>query len=377
MSITAVRATAVRIPVQAGISQSTRKLVQRDYVMVTIEDSDTDAVGVGVSYVGTAGGRSAAEAIDDVLASTLLGADPADIAGLWARLYQESLMQGRRGMVVRCIAAIDIALWDLAGKRARLPLAQLLGGRTGGIPAYASGGYYRAGDPDPAATVRAEIELNRSLGFVDHKIKVGGLPPAADARRVAAAIEVIDGTGRLAVDANNAYRTPAEAIRATRILERAAGDAGLWWMEEPLSPEDIAGHARIAGAVDTPVATGEIHQTRWEFLSLLNQNAAAILQADAGVVGGVSEWLTIARTALTFGVPVAPHWHANLHVHLVAASENGLVVEHFSKDKGIYNLEEIMTPESRLVFADGHVIVPERPGVGWEFDEALIRKYEV
>ena len=369
MTISSLSARAIRVPVTAAISQSTRRLTQRDYLLVSVQDSESASVGVGLTYIGTAGGRAAVECVDDLLASTVLGSDANDIVGLWSRLYQESLMQGRRGIVLRCIAAIDTALWDLAAKRSQLPLASFLGGSTNPVPAYASGGYYKRGDEFPEETVRAEIRFNQSLGFTDHKIKVGGMSPRDDARRVAAAAEVIGGQGRLAVDANNAYRTPEEAIEATRVLARAAGESGLWWMEEPLSPEDIAGHARIARAVDTPIATGEIHQTRWEFLQLLQQGAASVLQADVGVVGGVTEWLTIARTALSFGVPLAPHWHANMHVHLVAASENGLAVEHFAREKGIFNLEEVLVPESRITYANGCVHVPERPGIGWDFDE--------
>lgn len=377
MAITAVTARGVRVPVTVDISQSTRKLNQRDYIIVQIHDSDTELVGEGLSYVGTAGARSAVELIDDVLSSTIIGRDPADTTGIYASVYQEGLMQGRRGILIRCIAAIDTALWDLASKRAGLPLSSMLGGRTGPVPAYASGGYYKAGDTNRPNTIREEIEFNKSLGFTDHKMKVGGASVKEDAQRVRAAISVLDPGERLAVDANNAYKTPAEAIHATRALEAATDGHGLWWMEEPLTPDDIAGHARISRAVDTPVATGEVHQTRHEFLQLLQQGAAAILQTDAGVVGGITEWMTIARTALSYGVPVAPHWHANIHVHLVAAAENGLVVEHFAKAKGIYNMEELMTPESRLEFKDGNVIVPDRPGIGWTFDPEKLDHYEV
>lgn len=377
MAITSVKARGIRVPVTVEISQSTRRLHQRDYLIVEIADSETEYVGLGISYIGTAGAKAAVESVEDILADTIIGADASDVTSLYARLYQESLMQGRRGMIIRCIAAIDIALWDLAAKRAAVPLAVLLGGRTGKIPAYASGGYYRAGDTARADTVREEIEFNKSMGFVDHKIKVGGVAPREDALRVEAALEVINGEGRLALDANNAYRTPAEAIHATKVLEAAAGREGLWWMEEPLSPEDIAGHAKVAQSVSTPIATGEVHQTRYEFLSLLQQGSASIIQADAGVVGGITEWLTIARTALSFGVPLAPHWHANIHTHLVAASENGLVVEHFAQDKGIFNLEEVLTPESRLQYADGHVLVSDQPGIGWVLDEEKARTFEI
>lgn len=377
MVITSVHARGVRVPVSVEISQSTRELRQRDYITVQIRDSTSSLVGQGMSYIGTAGAKAAVHLIDDVLTPTVVGSDSSDVTGLYAKMYQEGLMQGRRGILIRCIAAIDIALWDLAAKRAGMPLASMLGGHTGAVRAYASGGYYKAGDPDRMATVREEIDFNKSLGFKDHKIKVGGVPIEEDVQRVKAATVALADDERLAVDANNAYRTPAEAIRAIRALEAATDGRGLWWMEEPLTPDDIVGHAMISRSVDTPVATGEVHQTRYEFLQLLQEGAASILQTDAGVVGGITEWMTIARTALSFGIPVAPHWHANIHVHLVAAAENGLVVEHFARRKGIYNMEELLTPDSRLEFHNGKVYVPTRPGIGWEFDQDKLAYFEV
>jgi L-alanine-DL-glutamate epimerase-like enolase superfamily enzyme len=265
----------------------------------------------------------------------------------------------------------------LSAKRKGVPLAVLLGGNVKAVPAYASGGYYRADNRSWNQAVVDEIQQNQAHGFRDHKIKVGGLSVAEDAQRVAAAIEAIGTDGRLALDANNAYRNVPEALHAIRAFERAAGDAGLWWIEEPLSPDDIEGHRQITKAVQTPIASGEIHQTRWEFRSLIERQAVAILQPDAGVLGGVSEWIRVARAAETFGIPTAPHWHANLHVHLAAASTNCIAVEHFALEKDLYNFELLLTAPTRLVFQDGQVFVPPRPGIGVEFDETSLERFMI
>src|SRR5262245_44024503 len=330
MSITRVAARTARLPLNKPTRMSTRVLNQRDYVTVAIETDDTDQIGVGYAYAGTSGGRIVRDAVNDLLSPTLVGQSPDSILELWEKMYQETLLSGRRGAVIRALSAVDIALWDLSAKRKGVPLAVLLGGRVQAVPAYASGGYYRADDRSWTQAVVDEIRENQANGFRDHKIKVGGLSVAEDAQRVAAAIEAVGRAGRLALDANNAYRNVPEALQAIRSFERAAGNVGLWWIEEPLSPDDIEGHRQLTGAVQTPIASGEIHQTRWEFRSLIECRAVAILQPDAGVVGGVSEWLRIARTAETFGIPTAPHWHANLHVHLAAASTNCIGVEHFA-----------------------------------------------
>jgi L-alanine-DL-glutamate epimerase-like enolase superfamily enzyme len=148
-------------------------------------------------------------------------------------------------------------------------------------------------------------------------------------------------------------------------------------VEEPLSPDDVEGHRAIAREIETPVATGEIHQTRWDFRQLLEREAADLLQPDVAVIGGVSEWIRVARAAETFGIPIAPHWHANVHAHLAAASPNCIAIEHFALQKDIYNFELLLTPESRLVVKDGAAIVPDRPGIGVEFDEAVLSGYEI
>jgi L-alanine-DL-glutamate epimerase-like enolase superfamily enzyme len=358
MLISHVAARLVRVPVARPVAMATRVLRQRDYVLVTIRAGDAE--GTGYCYAGTSGGTVVREAIRSDLAAVLVGGDAEDIAGLWDRMYAETLLSGRRGAVLRAMSAIDVALWDLLARRCGLPLAVVLGGGRGPVAAYASGGYYRPEDGVTAAEqVAAEIQDNQALGFADHKIKVGGLAPGLDADRVAAAAGVIGRGGRLALDANNAYRTVKETMRAMRMFQDAADTTELWWIEEPLMPDDIAGHAELARRLETPVATADI------------------LQPDAGVLGGVSEWMRTARTAESFGIPVAPHWHANLHVHLAAAAPNCVAVEHFALEKDIYNFEALITPETRTEVRDGKLIVPDRPGLGIEFDPAQVQKFTV
>ncbi|GAB2531373.1 mandelate racemase/muconate lactonizing enzyme family protein [Nocardia heshunensis] len=374
MSITKIRTRAVAVPVDKPTRMSNRELNVRHYLLVEVEaDGHT---GVGYTYAGTGAGPLAKLAADSLLAPVYLGADENDVSSLWERAYQETLLEGRRGTVIRALSALDIALWDLRAKRASLPLVSLLGGSTDPLPSYASGGYYRPDEGSWTDAVMREIDFNASQGFTDHKIKVGGLPVAEDARRVAAAVAAIGDTGRLSLDANNAYRSVAEARTAIEAFERAAGDRPLWWFEEPLSPEAIAGHAELSRTIRTPVATGEIHQTRWEFRPLI-EAGIPVLQCDAGVAGGVTEWLRIANTAATFGLQMAPHWHHNLHVHLCGAIPNALVVEYFALEKGIYNFELLLTPESRLHYADNHVHIPDRPGLGIDFDREMLDKFEI
>ncbi|EYT51662.1 mandelate racemase [Leucobacter sp. UCD-THU] len=372
MKIVSVSARDVGVPLKTPTRISTREILARHYLLINVE-TDEGVEGIGYAYSGTVGGEAFVKVVEDLIAPLIIGADAHDVTGIWARVYQEGLLAGRRGLLIRALSAVDIALWDAKAKSAGLPLAAYLGGDvTAPVPAYASGGYYLAGEAEPARAVREEMELNRERGFTDHKIKVGALPVAGDAERIAAALEVIGGSGRLAIDANNAYADVPEALAAIREFERVAGDHQIWWYEEPLSPDKIAGHADLVRRVKTPIATGEIHQTRWDFRQLIENRAADILQLDVGVLGGITEYLRVAAAADAFDLPTAPHWHANVHAQLAAALPNTVTVEHFILEKDIYNFERIVTEETRLRYADGAVLLSGRPGIGVAFDEDMI-----
>lgn len=377
MTITSLEAVAVRIPVARPTRIATRVLDKRDYVLVRVTRDDMALGGVGYVYAGTSGGALVADAVTALLRPLLIGRPADDIIGAWDAMYQETLLHGRRGAVMRSIAAVDVALWDLAAKKAELPLAVMLGGSTAPVPAYASGGYYQPEAGGWADAVSREISSNIDSGFVDHKIKVGGLSVPEDAARVSAAVDAMGGRGRLALDANNAYRSVADAEAALRAFEAAAGDTRLWWFEEPLSPDDARGHARLRERCRTPIATGEIAASRWEFRELIELGSADVLQPDAGVLGGVTEFMRVAGAAATFGLPIAPHWHANLHGQLARAATNCLTVEHFALDKDIYNFELLVTPETRMEVSEGHVLLSERPGMGLTLDEEAVQRFAV
>ncbi len=139
-------------------------------------------------------------------------------------------------------------------------------------------------------------------------------------------------------------------------------------------PDDIEGSASVAAAVRTPVATGEIEATRWGFQQLIHHRAAAILQPDAAVCGGITEWRKIAALAAAHGITVAPHWFADLHVHLVAVTSNATWVEFFTDTK-VFNFMRLL--KSSVEMRDGELILPKGPGLGIELDEEAVGRYSV
>ena len=277
------------------------------------------------------------------------------------------------------MSAVDIALWDLRARRCGVSLARLLGGSTARpLPAYASGGYYRADDDVADRRGRAPRSRRRERGASPiTRSRSAGLTVAEDAERVAAAVEAIGGRGRLALDANNAYPTVAEALRAARAFERAAGDVGLWWFEEPLSPDNVAGHAELAATLETPVASGEIHQTRWDFAALIERHAVDILQPDVGVAGGVTEFLRIAHAAETFDIPIAPHWHANLHAQLAGSTPRHADDRIFRARRRHLQLRGAGHRGDAAAGSRRQILLSDRPGIGVELDHDAVARYQL
>jgi L-alanine-DL-glutamate epimerase-like enolase superfamily enzyme len=200
------------------------------------------------------------------------------------------------------------------------------------------------------------------------KMKIGRIDVGEDAERIGAAREAIGPTVELMLDANNAWKNVAEAVSA---LDRFTPYQPAW-IEEPFGPDDIESHAQLARLTEIPVATGEIEAGRWRHEELLVRGAAAILQTDAAVCGGISEWRRIATTAERFGVSMAPHWFHDLHVHLTAATPNATYVEFFP-DSAVLNFRRLI--DHQLETRDGRLLLPTRPGLGFDFDEQAVAEF--
>ncbi|MBI5068606.1 MAG: mandelate racemase/muconate lactonizing enzyme family protein [Deltaproteobacteria bacterium] len=366
--ITRVEARTIRIPLEHPTSFATRQVLSRDYGVVRLRTGD-GTEGIGFCYGGNRGGELVAAAVRLLLAPLLLGKSALDTEGLWSQLYQDTLLHGRAGSVMRALSIVDIALWDRNARAAGLPLSRYLGA-TGQatVPAYASGGYYLAGKgPEQLAE---ELAGYVRAGFRAVKIKVGRLEPRAEEVRIRAAREAIGDDVLLMLDANNAWSDLPTALELMKRYE----PSNPYWIEEPFSPDDIENHAALARRTPVAVATGEIEAGRWRHQELLTRRAAAILQTDAAVCGGISEWRRIAAAAAGFGVTLAPHWFHDLHVHLVAATPNARWVEYFPDDQ-VLNFRRLA--DRQLELRDGALVVPQTPGLGFRFDEAALERYAV
>src|SRR6202046_4006119 len=365
--IVSVEARTVHIPLSRATAFARRQVTSRDYSLVRIRTED-GVEGIGHCYAGHSGGNVVTTAVREMLAPMLIGADSHATELLWKNMYQEVLLHGRVGSVMRELSILDNALWDSNAKAANLPLYKYLGAAyEDTVPAYASGGYYLEGKTP--AMLGEEMAGYVALGLNAVKMKVGRGDLRSEEARIEAARKAIGPDVLLMLDANNAW---SDVPTAFRYAERFA-PYDPYWIEEPFSPDQIDNHAKLAVAISIPVATGEIEAGRWRFKELLDKQAASILQADAAVCGGITEFKRIAALADCHGVTMCPHWFHDLHVHLVAASPNGEFVEYFPDGK-VFNFCEII--DRQLVVRDGGLALPTEPGLGYLFDEKAIANFQ-
>lgn len=366
-TIKRIEARLVRMPLAVTTSFATRAVATRDYVLVKVISDD--GIGLGYTYAGSSAGSIALEAVTTLLAPLLIGQSPLMVEWLWDRMYREALLHGRAGAVMRALSALDIAIWDHNARATNLPLWQFLGAYTNGfVDCYASGGYYREGKS--AAHLADEMESYVKMGFKAVKMKVGLLDLEQEERRIAAVRERIGPDIRLFLDANNAWRDVFGALPFVRRFEPFRPD----WLEEPFSPDDIESHARLVAATTIPVATGEVEAGRWRFRALLDARATHVLQTDALVCGGITEWRHICSLASAYGVPVYPHaWH-DIHVHLAASRSNSALAEYFV-DQQIICTQPLFDRELKPV--EGRIALPSEPGLAFEFNEETLDRHGV
>lgn len=291
----------------------------------------------------------------------LVGADPEMSEALWRRLWSDINFYGHKGIAVFALSAVDMALWDLRGKALGRPIHRLLGGCRSLVPTYASGGLWLGSGVDELV---AEARSFVAAGFRAMKMRLGKKRLEEDVERVRAVRQAIGPDVALMADANQGF-TVDHAIRLGRRLE----EFGLAWFEEPVPAWDLDGSARVAAALDTPVASGETEYARYGFRDMLKAGAADVLMPDLGRVGGVSEFVKVAHMADAVDLPVSSHIYTEQSLSLVAALGNATYLEHMPWFAGLFR--------EKLELRDGLVVVPERPGFGFTFDPDAVERYRL
>ena len=303
------------------------------------------------------------------LRNLLIGEDPRDIGRLWDKMYRHTATYGRRGALMHAISGIDIALWDILGQAAGLPVHRLLGGaRRALVKAYASDLAQ-----DSLGATLAQARKHRDAGYRAMKFGWGALGqnPRTDAKAAASIREAVGDDIDIMFDIGVAM-----PFNDALYLGRALAESGVAFLEEPLAPDDLRGFAALVAASPTPIATGEKETTQHPYLDLMDRGGLRIVQPDVARVGGISEMLRIIAHAEARGVQIIPHcWSTDILVaatlHVLAIQREAPYLEYNATQNPLRT--DLLVEPIRPV--DGFVAIPNKPGLGIELNPDTLERY--
>lgn len=347
----------------------------QDLLIVEVR-TDTGLSGIGEVHtnplaaraiIETAGYHTSSRGLKEIL----IGEDARDIGRLWDKMYALTQSYGRRGLLINAISGLDIALWDILGKSLRVPIYRLLGScRRTAVKAYAS-------DLSPPTLAETVALAKRHVAAGFHGVKIGwgslGSEVEQDVERVRAVRQAVGPSVDIMVDLG----MPIPLERAIW-LGQAMAEHRVYFLEEPLSPDDLSGWSELVARSPTPIATGEKETTRFGFAELIDRGRLRIIQPDVARAGGLTECLRIAAYAEARGVCVIPHcWSSDILVaatmHWISTLATCPYLEFNAMDQPL----RTKLLKSPIKPVNGVVHVPEGPGLGIELDPEAIERYQV
>ena len=355
MKITKVEARCYSVPPPANTKVSPG-------LVAGVIETDEGITGIGYTRYDVQNLPMMKTFIEDKLAPMVLGQDPYTYEALWDKMWRGTYRIGRRGLPIHAIGIVDQCLWDIVTKAAGQPLYKYLGAHKERVPVYANVNYQL---PPEGMGEMALKDLKK--GYTGVKIGVSYMDIATATKRVQAVREAIGPEAGLAIDTNGMWDRET-AIRTLRQWEKY----DIYWAEEPISPDDFEGLAMVAGSTSIPIAAGGTNATRYEFRRLMTiRPAIRIIQPAVHRVGGITEWLKIAQTAVVLDVPVATYALKEVHIHLAAASPSLFVMElHATGNPGQAAPDAVFEgDDSQYDLKDGTMRPPDEPGIGLKFRE--------
>ena len=305
------------------------------------------------------------------LKEIVIGENPFEISRIWEKMYQGSIYYGRRGAAIQAMSGIDMALWDILGKATGKPVYEMLGAcYRKEIRAYASSLF--------GESLQETGDMARK--YIDHgftAVKFGweplGLDADYDVRLVKTIREAVGPDVDVMIDAGLVW----DAKTAIRMAERFS-EYNIFWLEEPLHPDDLDGYARLSQGTNVRIAAGEEESSRFSYIDLMDRGKIDVVQIDAARCGGLTEALRIAQLADDRHKPVVNHAFKTgiliaASLHLLAAVPNAFILEYSVSESQLRR--EVTRQQFPVV--DGKVAIPDSPGLGVDLNEDTIAKYRV
>ena len=381
IKITSLKVHVIQSPLETPFAFSQGWVNKRSATIVEVETND-GITGWGEAFCqGLEPPQISAAVIENSLKDLIINENPLDIERIWFKMYNQTRDFGRKGSVISGISAIDIALWDIAGKYYKKPIYQLLGGAfRKKIKPYATG-FYRLNGKDEAERLSDEALMHYENGFDHMKIKLGF--GVSDDLKVMESIQktLSNKNCTFMIDINHAYGV-TEALELGYALE----EFNLRWYEEPVVPENIQGYAYLRNKLKIPIAGGENEHTLYGFKDLFKLGCIDIAQPDIGSCGGITGAKHISILAQSFGIEVNPHvWGSavaqSASIHFIAslpATNHSLftrqpILEYDQSDHP-FRQKLLKNP---IKMNKGYIIVQESPGLGIEVNKEIINKYKI
>ena len=355
MKIENVRTTLLSMPYVEQPAWMANYTRDRNVLVLEIETA-SGHVGLGYQLFLREGFRTVKACLEEVMAPRLVGRDASEVEAIWRENYAGNVADGRGGAQIFALSAIDVALWDIVGQAAGMPLHRLWGHYRKEVPVYGSGVWRGLGGDGMAAKAARFVEQ----GYRAVKMQVGHIwSDAEDVNNTMMVREAVGPDVDVMVDVNMAWSADKAILMGRRLEEH-----GIYWLEEPVPPDDFAGYRRIAGALTTRVVGGESHFTRYDLRPFFEHPVCPVLQPDV-IRGGLTELRKIAAIADTWGLQIAPHLYPELMIHLMASIPNGLVIE----DMGLLDDIWVEWPKPER----GMMTAPETPGHGLKIKPEVMR----
>jgi L-alanine-DL-glutamate epimerase-like enolase superfamily enzyme len=364
MKVSGYRTQAVKVPRDSG---GPGGATVSNFITLRLQ-TDDGLEGIGYAGFFSTVMTGAMKVALDALCEQTVGSDPLMVEAITQRLLALAgggtpggrVVGSPAGIVTYAVSAIDVALWDIKAKAAGVPLYKLLGGYRDRVPTYASGHLWREYTLQMLAETAPKLV---EQGYRAMKFRLGAEKTvAAELERVRVMREAVGPDIDLMIDINQGWSVD-QAIRIGRHL----AESDIYWLEDPTQHEDYAGLARVADALDTPIAAGEYQWGIVPFRHMVEQRSVDIVMSDLMRDGGISGFMKVGHLAEAFNLPIVTHLAPEVLAHPLAALSNGLTAEWMPWSTGLF--KELPKLE------DGQLVLPDRPGLGLEFDDTALARF--